>query len=200
MTRLSRTAGLGALGALGLALAAALTIAGPAQAHNWVVDSTPAEGETLTALPGSFEIRTNDALLDVTGAGGGFAFLVQDADGLYYGDGCVRVVGASMFTTAALGAPGEYTVSWQFVSADGHTLSGSYGFVWAPEDGAAPSSGSAERPGCGEEPAPEGTAAAEPGDESTGPAVPADVWWILAAVAAVAVAAIATLLIARRRG
>src|SRR5690606_518500 len=117
-----------ALGALGLALVAVLGLGAPAQAHNWVVSTTPAEGETLAELPESFEIRSNDALLDVTGTGSGFAFLVQDAEGLYYGDGCVRVVGPSMFTTAALGEPGPYTVSWQFVSADGHTLSGSYGF------------------------------------------------------------------------
>jgi hypothetical protein len=48
-----------------------------------------------------------------------------------------------------LGAAGAYTVDWQIVSADGHTVSGSYGFEYKPASGAAaPSSGSAT-PTCG---------------------------------------------------
>lgn len=194
-----------------LVTAAVLGLASPALAHNSVVATTPEADATLTVLPESFEIRTDDALLDLGGEGAGFAFLVQDAAGLYYGDGCVRVSGPSMLTTPALGAPGEYTVTWQLVSADGHSLSGSYGFAWEPEDGTPPAGGSAERPRCGEEsppaasgtpePAEPGAPDAEGGDGAEGAraSVPADVWWIAGAVAAIAVTAVVTLLLLRRR-
>lgn len=210
LTTLGFAATLGLASVLGLA--GALAVGAPAAAHNSVVATTPAEGATLGELPESFEIRTSDALLDLGGDGNGFAFLVQDADGLYYGDGCVRVVGPSMFTTPALGEPGAYTVTWQAVSADGHTISGTYPFTWAPDAdadagaGAAPSVGSAERPVCGEEPSGEpepDTPAVDDGRDDAagggGASVPADVWWIVGAVGAIAVALVATLVATRRR-
>lgn len=197
-----RRTGLGALSALGLALAATIAISGPAQAHNWIISATPAEGETLTELPEAFEIRTNDALLDLGGVGGKFAFLIQDAAALYYGDGCVRVVGPSMFTTPVLGEAGDYTVVWQYVSADGHTLSGDYGFTWAPEGDFVPATGSVHRPSCGadEDGSEEGV-----GDDeaSTAPnhegGISEDTWWLIAAGGAVIASGIASWILARQR-
>src|SRR5690554_6168947 len=102
-----------------IALGATLLVAGAcvfgvsatASAHNFVVSTTPEEGATLTTLPDRFDITTNDALLDVTGNANAFVFDVQDADGLYYGDGCVTVDGGAMVTDAALGIAGEYTIT-----------------------------------------------------------------------------------------
>lgn len=199
-------AGLRSLGVLGLAIAAVLGPGAPAEAHNSVVSTTPAEGETLTELPETFEIRTNDALLDLSDLDGGFAFLVQDADGLYYGDGCVRIVGPSMFTTPELGAAGDYTVSWQLLSGDGHTISGSYRFDWQPPAGFAPAVGTPEPPSCGAAPGPTGS---EPPDDSerpggageaSGDGRPADAWWIAGTAAAAAIAVVVTVLLVRRRG
>ncbi|WP_294179813.1 copper resistance CopC family protein [uncultured Schumannella sp.] len=185
-------------GAVVAALAATtvLGLASPAFAHNSVVFTNPAEGAVLTELPESFEIRTSEPLLDLGDEGNGFAFQVQDAAGLYYGDGCTRISGSSMFTTAAIGEAGEYTVTWQLVSADGHTVSGSYAFTWAPE-GASASVGSLTAPRCGvnAEPVEASPDAAEPAT----PAVSSDVWWILGAVGAIVLAAVTTLLLTRRR-
>ncbi len=155
--------------AAALATAPALLLAAPAQAHNYLVSSTPAEGETLTALPDRFDITTNEALLDLGGSTGAFALQVTDADGLYYGDGCLDVTGPAMSTAAALGAPGTYTVQWQVVSADGHSVSDEYAFEWAPTSAGEESAGSAAPPVCGEG---GGTAAAgaATGDASTTPA------------------------------
>ncbi len=139
-----------ATAAVALATAPALLVAGPAQAHNYLVSSTPAEGETLTALPDRFDITTNEALLDLGGSTGAFALQVTDADGLYYGDGCLDVTGPAMSTAAALGAPGTYTVQWQVVSADGHSVSDEYTFEWAPTTAGEESAGSAAPPVCGE--------------------------------------------------
>ena len=148
------------LAAVALAAAPALLIAGPANAHNYLVSSTPSEGETLTALPDRFDITTNEALLDLGGSTGAFALQVTDADGLYYGDGCLDVTGPAMSAAAALGAPGTYTVQWQVVSADGHSVSDEYAFEWAPAAAGEESVGSVTPPVCGEggDTATEGTA------------------------------------------
>lgn len=140
----------------GLAAAAALVAAGsvfglaaPASAHNYLVESTPATGQTLTELPANFEITTNEALLDLGGDGSGFALQVRGADGLYYGDGCITVTNATMSTPAAIGPAGKYTVLWQVVSADGHTVSDEFPFTWAPGGDVTASKGSATAATCG---------------------------------------------------
>ena len=140
-----RAAAIAALVAAG----SVLVLAAPAQAHNYLVESTPASGQSLTELPANFEITTNEALLDLGGDGSGFALQVRDADGLYYGDGCISVTNATMSTTAAIGAAGKYTVLWQVVSADGHTVSDEFPFTWAPTGDVPASKGSATAPNCG---------------------------------------------------
>ena len=130
----------------GFVLAPAL----PAFAHNYVVSSTPAEGETLSAVPEFFTITTNESMLDLSGAGAGFAIQVTDDSGLFYGDGCVTVQGTTISMPGALGAAGAYTMTYQYVSADGHTLSDALAFSFAPADGALVQEGRATAPVCGE--------------------------------------------------
>jgi methionine-rich copper-binding protein CopC len=146
--RTARVAALAAAGGLVLG-GTLLGFASAAQAHNYLVSSTPEAGEVLTTLPELFEITTNEPLLDSVGEGG-FALEVRDSAGLYYGDGCVTIAGPSITTAAALGDPGDYTVIWQVVSADGHTVSEEFPFTWAPADAAATTStGSESVPQCG---------------------------------------------------
>ncbi|WIB61278.1 copper resistance protein CopC [Curtobacterium sp. MCLR17_007] len=123
-------------------------LAGPANAHNYLIASTPAVDGTLTSLPKAFEITTNDKLLDIGGTGSGFAFRVVGPDGRYHEDGCVAIDGPSMTTTASLGASGKYQVEWQIVSADGHTVSDEYAFTWKAPTGFIPAAGSAKPPAC----------------------------------------------------
>ncbi len=167
----SRTRSLAPLPFVGvLAVGFALAIATPAVAHNFIVSSTPAEGEALTELPEQWQITTNETLLDLGGQGAGFALLVSDEQGLFYGDGCVTIEGAGLSTPAALGTDGAYTLTYQFVSADGHTLSGELPFSWQAGPDFEPHVGLAEPPVCGESasaPAPEPTATTEPAPEST---------------------------------
>lgn len=127
---------------------AVLGLAGPASAHNYLVASTPSVDGTLTALPKSFEITTNDKLLDIGGTGSGFAFRIVGPDGRYHEDGCVAIDGPSMTTAASLGASGRYQVEWQIVSADGHTVSDQYPFTWTAPAGFAAAKGSAKPPAC----------------------------------------------------
>jgi methionine-rich copper-binding protein CopC len=120
---------------------AVLAAAPAAQAHNYLVASSPVEGETLTTLPDTFFVTTNEDLLALGGSTAGFAFQILDAAGTHYETGCVTVDGATMSTEPRLGEPGAYTVRWQVVSADGHTVSDEIDFTWAgsatPDDGAA---------------------------------------------------------------
>jgi methionine-rich copper-binding protein CopC len=189
-----------------LAGVAVLAVAPAAQAHNYLISSTPSADDTLTELPQQFIITTNDNLLKLDGQTGGFALQVVDAAGLHYESGCVDVAGPAMtMDDPLLGAAGDYTVLWQVVSADGHTVSGEIPFTWAPPDGSAAATGSPTAPQCGEEPA--ATSGATPPPASAPPAAetPAtirlsDVLWVGGAVLAAGIAAaVAILVLSRRR-
>lgn len=185
-------------------LGAVLALSTPAQAHNYLVQSTPSAGEVLTALPAQFSITTNDTLLDIGGNGAGFALQVKDRDGLYYGDGCIDVKGPSMSTAAALGAPGEYEVIWQAISTDGHTVSSDFSFTWRPAStDAVVSEGSKTPPDCHGTLKPNASgsatvAPAAPAPADDGEAVSA-LLWIGGAVLAVGLAIAATLLLTSRK-
>jgi len=190
-----------ALLAFTLGVAGVLAISGPASAHNQIVSSTPAPHQTLTELPARFEIDTNEKLLDIGGAGRGFAFEIQDAAGRYYETGCVSIVDDSMFTTARLGAAGAYTIVYQLVSADGHSVSGRIPFDWDPSGDATVTRGVASPPGChgaaGPATARPGNGGSEAGRDSAVPL--ADILWIGGILVTVAVAVIITLVVLTRR-
>lgn len=218
MARLSPTATRiwGITAALGLVTTAAIFgLAQPVNAHNSLVASTPAEGETLTSLPESFSVTTSDTLL----AGGVAAIEVTDAAGLHYGDGCAAVDGPSLAMGATLGEPGGYTMTWQAVSADGHAIDGIVTFAWQPGPDAEITAGTTAPPVCGvsqaepSAPADDAAAAAssspEPSpsaeqqqDSDTGDeTLSADmvVPWIVGGLIVVAIAAGVILLLTRRR-
>jgi copper resistance protein C len=195
MSRL-RTALIGAV----IVAGGLLTVGGPAQAHNYVVSTIPENGAVLTELPEQFSVTTNDNLLNLGGEGRGFALQIRDADGLYYGDGCVRVEGATMSADAALGAPGSYTIAWQVVSTDGHTASGEIPFTWQPASEAGISTGSPTPPTCGAaeaSPAPVATATPTAPADAAEPASAAP--WIGLAVVLAGVAVLISLLVVGRR-
>ena len=186
---------------IGLAVASVVGVAGPAFAHDQIVSSTPSPNQTLTALPTQFAIDTNHALLDIGGSGRGFAFEIQDAAGKYYETGCVAIVDSNMFTAARLGSPGNYTIIFQIVSGDGHTVSGEIPFTWAPSGTAAVTKGAADPPGCDGARGPPKPNAADGGSEASRDSqVPlADVLWIGGILLAVAAAVIVTLVVMTRR-
>ena len=187
--------------AVGLAVLATLAVAEPASAHNQIVSSTPSPGQTLTELPSEFRIVTSEALLDIGGQGRGFALDIRDAAGRYYETGCVTITDATMSTPAALGAAGAYTVIYQLVSADGHTVSGEIPFTWAPSGSETASTGTASPPSCPgsteKAQAPTGGTGSDGTRNTTVPL--ADVLWIGGVLVAVALAVIVTLAVVTRR-
>jgi len=161
-----------------------LGLAAPAQAHNYLIASTPEAGSTLTELPERFSITTNEALLDISGDGTGFAMQVSDNAGLFYGDGCLIVDGSSMGTPAALGEAGTYLVRWQIISADGHPISDEFEFEWQPTDALTASVGSSVAPNCGRAPLDNGSVAET--------ANLADVLWVVGILASVVAGVLVT--------
>jgi len=129
-----------------------LCVATPAYAHNQVVSLSPEANSTLTTSPVSISVTTGDELLDLGGAGRGFAVAVTDSSGLFYGDGCVSVEGGTMTSVVDLGEQGTYTITYQYVSADGHSLSDRYTVRFEPTGSHTPSVGHHEAPVCGEDP------------------------------------------------
>jgi methionine-rich copper-binding protein CopC len=197
MHRLTRL-GVAAAGAAAIATFM-LALGPPAYAHNYLVESTPQEGSTLTELPSEFSVTTSETLLDLAGDGGGFAIRVTNTAGQYFGDGCFAIVNQTLSTGAALGEAGDYLMQWQLVSSDGHTVSGEIGFSWQPDSDQTMSEGLDAPPACGG-----GTlddvAPAEEGSTDLAPAFDASTAVLIAsAVSLVLITAVALFLIAARR-
>ena len=126
-----------ALVALTASAAAMLLIAAPASAHDNLLDSTPSAGETVTSLD-EVSLTFSGELIDFDQTS--FA-QVQGPDGLYYETSCSTTELNVLTTPIALGAAGTYTIVWNAVSSDGHPISESYDFQYAPAAAAEPALG-----------------------------------------------------------
>lgn len=185
-----------AIAALVLAGAALVAGAAPAQAHNSVIGTVPEDGSVVTTQPGTFALTTSDMLLTSGTENGANAMTIQGPDGTYYGDGCAVVAGPALTMDAQLGDPGEYTVTWQVVSADGHPVSNTYAFTWQPDATQKLAKGSATRPMCGAEASPAATPAPAEHGESESHA--SDIAWLIGAIALVLALIVAVLVILLR--
>jgi methionine-rich copper-binding protein CopC len=191
-----------ALAGVVLALTALGWSAAPAYAHNYVVGTAPAAGSVVTEQPGVVSITTNDNLLDLSGEGAGSAIQVSGpADApRYFGDGCASIAGPTLSTDVQLGQPGEYTVVWQTVSTDGHSISDTFTFTWQPDADQVLAEGSATASSCdsdGSGSTAEDTDAAAAADSGTTVGV-SDLLWIGGALVAVLAAIGVTLLLLRK--
>lgn len=122
------------LAALGVSTAVLLGAA-PAQAHDALTSTAPAQDETITANPGKVSLTLSKAPLD-SDVLKTSVIKVTAPDGHVASNGDVTVEGAVISTAADIDHPGKYTVDWRAVSADGHPIEGSYTFTFA-ETGAA---------------------------------------------------------------
>ncbi|WP_423923194.1 copper resistance protein CopC [Frigoribacterium sp. 2-23] len=152
------------VGALGLVGLAALGPASVASAHDYVIASTPGASSTVTSPPSTVSVTFNDVILDLSGTGTANVLEVTDAAGRHFEDGCGVLDGPTISTGVALGAAGSYTMTYQVVSADGHTVSDAIPFSYAPSAGAPEAVGSPSRPACDP-----GESSAAPSDTATTP-------------------------------
>lgn len=110
-----------------------------ASAHDSLVSASPSTGETVTTLSQvSLTFSAN-----LVGLGGGNVVVVVGPDGRHYETDCTTLAGPTLTTPVALGAAGQYEVTWRAVSSDGHPVSGTYAFTYAPVAGAPAAQGSA---------------------------------------------------------
>lgn len=123
--------------ALAVVLAAGL-VAGalPASAHDALLKSVPADGQTVERAPDAVLLTFTEAPLE-TGA----QVVVTGPDGAQVEVGELAFDAAAAGVSAALPtdvAGGTYTVAWHVVSSDGHPIEGSFSYA-VPEPAAEPS-------------------------------------------------------------
>ena len=124
-TVLSRrtTARPAALAAVFAALLAALLLLGaPAQAHDTLLESDPADGATLETSPEAIPLTYSADILDVSPL-----VRITDEDGEQLAEITPSIDGP--VATAALEEPlpaGESTIQWRVVSSDGHPIEGTF--------------------------------------------------------------------------
>lgn len=123
-------AGLVGLGVVGLA--------SPASAHNYLVDSSPKEGQSLDEGPKTIELTFNDAVQGGQDVNQVAVLGPDDADG-HWEAGKAEVNGPVVTVPVReLGAAGVYTVGYRILSADGHPVSGSLTFRLTNDGGGQP--------------------------------------------------------------
>ncbi|MHA7277768.1 copper resistance CopC family protein [Arthrobacter sp. Hz1] len=105
----------------------------PAQAHDSLVSTSPAEGETITEDPGTVSLTLTAEPQSSKGVTTSF-IEVTAGDGHPSSSSEVAVDGATISTAVSLEHEDDYTVDWRTVSADGHPIEGSYTFTYSPEE------------------------------------------------------------------
>lgn len=123
-----------AIGALGIA---------PASAHDYLVASSPKANSTQTSPIDTVKLTFDDVVLDLTKSGPGALLQVTGPNGAsrHFETGCPTVRDREVTAPVSLGSPGEYRVTWQIVSADGHVVSDSIAFSYAPPAGTSAAAG-----------------------------------------------------------
>jgi copper resistance protein C len=204
-TLLSRHASVrpAALAALFAALLAALLALGaPAQAHDTLLESDPADGATLETSPEAITLTFSADVLEVSPL-----VRITDESGEQLAEITPSVDGP--VATATLEEPlpaGTSTVQWRVVSSDGHPIEGTFE-VTVEQDAAAEETTEAPAEGSSpaEESAPaETTAPAEEGEQATAEAAEEESGssmtpLLIVLGVAVVGAVVAVLLIMRRR-
>jgi copper transport protein len=111
------------LAALGIA---AFLAAGPASAHATVTATTPVDGTNVASTPASVSVTFDEAVT----LSPGFVKVV-DADGDEVQQGTATVDDRTVTVALKSGLPTRagYLVSFRVVSADGHPVSGTFGFT-----------------------------------------------------------------------
>ncbi|BCW79785.1 copper resistance protein CopC [Arthrobacter sp. NicSoilC5] len=102
-----------------------LASSAPAQAHDSLESSNPADGSTVSAMPAKIELTFDHTPIAINSI-----VRVEDATGTDQADGPVQIVDNQVSQPVKRGAPeGKYTVVWRVVSPDGHPIEGTFTFT-----------------------------------------------------------------------
>lgn len=114
--------------ALSLAVAALFAGSLPALAHSDELITSPEAGSTVEAGRIPITLTFGEELL-VGDDSISHEVVVTNAEGAIIPALCASAEGFDLSTAAAIDQPGEYTVTWRTVSADGHPTSGDFKFT-----------------------------------------------------------------------
>lgn len=146
---------------------------GPAGAHDALESTIPADDAVLQSPPSEVVLTFGADQLSM-----GTAVTVTGPDGDDHADGAPRVTGRVVTQAVGEAPAGDFTVRWRSVSADGHPVSGEFGFSVLGEEAAAGLDGGNAReaaPDPDSEPDTEVDRDAAVGSDATvGPDAPAD--------------------------
>lgn len=121
---------MGALVALAGLLAAMVLTAPSADAHARLEGSSPQDGATLAAVPPEVMLRFNEPIQE------GLNQVSVKSGSTEVAKGDPQVDGSNVYQPIEFTMePGDYTVTYKVVSADGHPVSGSFDFTYAPPEG-----------------------------------------------------------------
>lgn len=120
--------------------------ASSASAHDQLVSTTPGAGSTVAHAPAAVTLTFNESVVKT-----GTQVQVRSSTGTDAQTGQVSVAGAVVTQPLKADLPGgAYTVVWRATSADGHPVSGTFGFTVAaaanPSTASASTSASPSRP------------------------------------------------------
>ena len=97
----------------------------PAQAHDALESSNPANGSTVSTMPEKIELTFDHTPIAINSI-----VRVEDATGTDQADGPVSIVDNQVSQAVKPGAPqGKYKVVWRVVSSDGHPIEGTFTFT-----------------------------------------------------------------------
>lgn len=164
--RLGKTLLWAAFIALGL-----ISTAQPALAHDDLIGSSPASGETIEAGVVAIELEFSDELLTIDQSA---EIIVLDPNGALVNNGCAVLSGRFSTTAVDVDQVGVHTVSWRAVSSDGHPIEGSFEFEVTNTTGHE-SAGIVPGTECDWAV----TDLANPGEADGSPSVPGWVYWLL---------------------
>jgi len=156
-----------------------------AQAHDYLVSSTPTANGSVATAPTKVTLTFNDIVLSRPARP---QVTVKGPDGRYYETGCGTVADRVVTTPIELGPTGRYTITWRIVSADGHPVSDTISFSYTGK--ATGRAGAAAPKAC--------TARASTGEKSTTGGVPTAA--VVAVVVIVVVGVVGAVLIVVTRG
>lgn len=165
----------------------ALLPASPASAHSELLESTPAEGATLSEAPSEVQLVFGESVL-------------EDGSSILVTSGGATVSKPNTFTAQdtvasvqlAPGQPGSYTVAFRVVSADGHVVSDTYTYTVTGSQ--SPSANPTESPSLNESQAAATSPPTDESDDSGGSVV-----WVLG-LGAIGIVLIAALIAVAVRG
>lgn len=133
------------------------------EAHSALVAATPPDGAQVEGGPGTVRAVFNESL-----QAGASRLEVVDQQGKRVAEGSASQ-GPQIEVSVGDLPPGQYTVRWTVVSADGHAIRGSWGFtVVAPRAGTNPDAGVGPVPAVGSTPQAGQPAAEASGQAATG--------------------------------